>query len=155
MFALDQYPATQITKNDISSVVGKRVFLPITATENNCCSQSFVALLVSDTSTFCRAKVSAPGNIDVVILCCFCRQRRKETASSRSRDSVLSTDTLRGHELLAEMPERVVGLVDEMLRERDRVREYRPTGDDTARTGCVRRNYRARPSARFGRSYCR
>ena len=50
-------------------------------------------------------------------------QRRKETLSSKSREStlsVLSTDTLRGHELLAEMPERVVLLVEEMLREREK-----------------------------------
>ena len=59
--------------------------------------------------------------------CCFI-QRRKETYSSKSREStlsVLSTDTLRGHELLAEVPERVVVLVEEMLRERERLRKCR------------------------------
>ena len=54
-------------------------------------------------------------------------QRRKETLSSKSREStlsMLSTDTLRGHELLAEMHDRVVLLVEEMLRERDRASQY-------------------------------
>ena len=50
-------------------------------------------------------------------------QRRMQTSSSKSRESTLSTvssETLRGLDLLAEMPERVVQLVEEMWREREK-----------------------------------